>query len=460
MDITPAKKSVFSELSEILKLSLPIIITMTSQTVMQVVDALMLGNHSASELAAIGPAGLTYWTIGACVVGLMSCNSTFVAQSVGRGDPHGGARYTIHAFLLALCVQAIAVPLAAHARTIFQLYQHGAEIQALEAAYFRPVILRLGGMGLVVALASFFQATGRSRIPMYTGIAANVANFVGDYLLIFGKGGFPEWGIFGAGFMTMLATYLEAAMLLVIFLSARNHREYGTRAWAPFEWRKVVQFLRIGIGSAVTNGLDLASWTIFISIVVGRLGQNVLAGNNAAGQLMHFSFMPAFGLGIGVTALVGRHIGMGDIPGAKRRAYVSMVLAGVYMTVAGIIFVVFRESLIGLFLSGATASADQRETLQAGGTILIYVALFQFADGIGILSAGALKGAGDTRFAALAQIVLAWFVFLPAVFYLGRPEVLGIHGAWLAATGYIWIYDAVLFWRFRSERWKKIDIFA
>jgi Na+-driven multidrug efflux pump len=75
------------------------------------------------------------------------------------------------------------------------------------------------------------------------------------------------------------------------------------------------------------------------------------------------------------------------------------------------------------------------------------------------VSAGALKGAGDTRFPAIAQIVFAWLFFLPLVFVLGNPRVGGLRGAWAAATIYIWVYDLVLLWRFVGERWRKINIF-
>jgi MATE family multidrug resistance protein len=97
--------------------------------------------------------------------------------------------------------------------------------------------------------------------------------------------------------------------------------------------------------------------------------------------------------------------------------------------------------------------------VRAGSIVLIYAAIFQFSDSIGILSYGALRGAGDTKFPAAASMAMIWFVFLPLGWYLGRKEVLGVHGAWLAATVHIWLTGAILFHRFVGERWRKIDIF-
>lgn len=446
------RKRLLGELGQVLSLSLPIIVTMFSQTLMQFVDTLFISHYGKAELAAVTPAGLTFFTLGSFMLGMMSCNNTFVSQSLGRGQKHDCARYTVHALSIGLAAQLLIMPFVFFAPSIFALYGHSAQIQPLEVSYFRTLCFRVGGMSIVAAFASFFQATDRPVVPMITGIIANLLNIVGDYALIFGHFGFPRWGIFGAGYMTTVATWCEAAMLFLVFISARTHSDFGSRNWGPFEFKKVAQFLRIGLAGGLAYALDLGSWTIFIAAVVGRLGENVLAGNNAASQIMHLSFMPAIGLNIGVTALVGRHIGMGDIPGAKRRAYLSMAAAACYMTIMGALFVLFRKPLIGIF-------SNDPEVVRAGGVILVYAGLFQFVDAVGILSSGALKGAGDTNFPVIMQLVLAWGVFLPAVFLFGRPEAGGIHGAWITAVVYIWIFDIILFFRFRGERWKKIDIF-
>ena len=176
----------------------------------------------------------------------------------------------------------------------------------------------------------------------------------------------------------------------------------------------MAQILRIGIAAGATFALDLGSWAIFVSFVIGKFGADVLAGNNAATSFMQLSFMPAYGLSIGLTALVGRYIGQGDYRAAKRRAYLGMACACCYMTLMGAVFYIFRRPLIGLF-------RHEPEVIAAGSLILTYIPLFQFADAFGIVSAGALKGAGDTRFPAVAQIVFAWLFFLPLVFCAGQP---------------------------------------
>lgn len=446
--------SVLGELNEVISLSLPIIVTMGSHTLMQFVDTLMVGRYGENELAASVSGGLTFFIIGAFIIGVVGITNTFVSQSLGRGQLSECGIYTAHAVYVGLAAQVLILPLIAVAPSIFTFYGHDSRVAELEVTFFRALSFRLGGLGMVVAISGFFQGIGRPVIPMIAGIVANVLNIALDYGLIYGHGGLPRWGLLGSGIATTTATYLEALLLLGIYLRPAFNARYNTRRWRPFEWKKAWQILRIGAGSGVTFALDLASWTIFIAFFLGRLGRSVLAAQGAASELMHLSFMPAVGLNIGVTTLVGRYIGQGDIPAAKRRAYLGMACACAYMTAMGALFFIFRRPLIDLF-----AKAPDPEYTHAGVIIISYVALFQFSDAIGILSSGALRGAGDTKFPAIVQVITAWLFFLPLVYYLGKPEVWGLHGAWIGATIYIWIYDAVLFWRFVSERWRRINIF-
>jgi len=444
--------SLRADLGEVVRLSLPIIITMGSQTMMMFVDMLLVGRFGKDELAAAGPGGLTFMVFGAFILGLVSCNNTFVSQCLGRGELGGCGRYTVHCIYIGFLAQVLILPFIAGAPLIFRLFHHEPVVMGLEVTYFRVLALRVAAMSVVAALAAFYQGTGRPIVPMVTGIFANGLNFVLDLILIFGKLGLPRLGLLGAGIATTLASCAEAAILLTLYLSRREQARFATRSWAPFEWKKVTQILRIGIAAGATFALDLGSWAIFVSFVIGKFGADVLAGNNAATSFMQLSFMPAYGLSIGLTALVGRYIGQGDYRAAKRRAYLGMACACCYMTLMGAMFYIFRRPLIGLF-------RHEPAVIAAGSLILTYVPLFQFADAFGIVSAGVLKGAGDTRFPAVAQIVLAWLFFLPLVFVLGNPHVEGLRGAWTAATIYIWLYDLVLLWRFVGERWRRINIF-
>ena len=449
------------DLREVLGISFPIIVAMASHTLMGFVDRVMLGHYGPDELAAAGAAGGVAFTVIAFVFGATNCTSTFVAQSIGRGQHEECARYTWQGMYFGLTAQVLVIPIALTAPLIFWAFGHEAELQPLECTYFRIRMSHVAATAAYAALSSFFQGIGRPGIPMVTAIVANLFNILLDYLLIFGRYGFPEMGIEGAAIATSVASYLQAALLLGAFLSWPMHKRFKTRTHARLDLPRLRRLLRIGTPAGLNFMLDVGSWTIFTNILIGRLGRNILAASIATGSIISLSFLPAVGINKGITVLVGKYIGRKDIPAAKRRAYAGLALAVGYMVFMGVVFVLFRASFIGLFItkhSGLDA-VGRATMLEAGSKMLILAAVFQAFDGLCIVCYGALRGAGDTRFPAIVCVCSAWTVLLPLGYVLTYPAGLGYVGAWTAAAIHIAIVGIILFWRFASEAWRKIDIF-
>jgi len=440
------------DLGEVLGLSLPVIVAMASHTVMMLVDRLMLARYGADDLAAAGPAGSAAFAFLAFIMGTANCTSAFVAQSIGRGQPHECARYTWQGLYFGLAAQLAVVPLIIAAPLLFRLFGHGATIEELEAVYFRIVLAHAAGTGAYAALSSFFQGISRPVVPMVMALVANLFNVGADYVLIFGKLGFPAMGIEGAGWATTTASYLQAALLVGAFLWRPVHERFASRRDWRLDWARLRRFLAIGMPAGASFMLNVASWAVFINLLIGSQGRDVLAANNAVGALLGLSFMPAVGMNKGVTVLVGQYIGRGDMRAAKRRAYLGIGLAMAYMLCMGILFVIFRRPIMRLFSSSPAI-------VETGATILILAAVFQAFDALGIVSQGALRGAGDTRVPALITIASGWGVLLPLGYALTFWAGLGYVGAWAAAAVQIALVGVVLFWRFASEAWRKIDIF-
>ena len=212
--------------------------------------------------------------------------------------------------------------------------------------------------------------------------------------------------------------------------------------------------LRIGWPNGVAFLLDVAVWGVFTSVIVGRLGTTQLAAHNVAGNFIHIAFMPAVGLNHAVAAIVGRWIGRGDVATAKARTYTAMKLAVGYMVVVGVGLAVFGRPLIRLCFS------KDLDVIRLGHRLLILAATFQAFDAINIITMGALRGAGDTRWMAVVMFLAACLVFLPLAIVLGWVAHWGAVGAWVGATVYIVGLSGVLFARFQGERWKQICIFT
>jgi len=325
----------------------------------------------------------------------------------------------------------------------------------LELQYFQPRIFSYLPLAFVTTLAVFFQASNYAVVPMVMAIIGTIVNVVLNYMLIYGNWGAPAMGIAGSAWATNASMYLQFFLLFAVFLSGPFHRQFNTRGSMAFDRAKVMEVVRVGAPSGGMMFLDVANWSIFISFVVGRLGAVPLAANNVALSFMQLSFIPAFALNQGVSAIVGQYIGRRDFGRARDRTYLALRMGMLYMVAMGILFAVFGSDLIRLVFD-----PEEALVLTLGHELLIVAAVFQIFDAIVIVLSGALRGAGDTRWMLVVTFLSAYVVFIPCATLLAFHFDGGALGAWIGAAVYIFVLSCFMWWRFRSERWRHINIFS
>ncbi|MBI5091048.1 MAG: MATE family efflux transporter [Candidatus Hydrogenedentes bacterium] len=418
-------------LSEVVRMSGPIILGSLSFTIMQFVDQVMVSQLGPEALAAVGTAGLWSFTLSTFFLGIVSCVATFVSQSLGRGNLEQCAQYAWQGIYISILVGALAIVLWPWTDALFWAMRHAPETARLEIIYFRIRLIGYLFIAWQASLTAFFQSVNLSKIPMYAGIAANVVNLVLAYALIFGRLGAPRWGVAGAATATVFSLFIQAFLLQVIFLSRRMNLRFGTRGSYRIDRTKIIELCRIGWPVGVQFFMDIFNWAIFTSFVVGAFGTAQLAAHNAAISFMSLSFMPALGLHHGIAPIVGQWIGRGNTAIAKARTYTAMRLAMGYMFLMGLLMGFYGRTLMQRVFS------NDPEVIDLGGLLLICAAIFQTFDAINIVVSGALRGAGDTRWMAVVTVLAAYVVFLPLAYYFAYPRGLGAFGAWIGATIYI-----------------------
>jgi MATE family multidrug resistance protein len=210
--------------------------------------------------------------------------------------------------------------------------------------------------------------------------------------------------------------------------------------------------LRIGMASGVQLITEVLAWTLFGLWVMGLFGTQAMAANTFMYRYMIVSFMPAFGLSVAVTALVGRYIGAGRPDIAARRARLAFIVAAIYMMVCGLFFFLGRNLLIGLF----TNDPQIRHT---GGILLTFAAVYQFFDALYIIYNGGLRGAGDTLVPAVATAGLCWGITVGGGYLVARfVPGLGPAGPWVVATLYGIILGLFMYVRFQRGGWRNIRL--
>jgi multidrug resistance protein, MATE family len=478
---------------EMIRLAIPSVATMTSFTVMQFIDALMVARittndaERAMNIAAQGNGGVMSFVPLSIIMGIASMINTFVSQNLGAGQERKAAAYAWTGLWLALFGALAVVPYGLAMPFIFNL-QHGGDPNIsprqieLQTQYAQVLVFGAFFLLAARAISHFFYGLHRPTIVLIAAVAGNLTNIFGNWLLIYGNWGFPQLGVMGAAIATVIGTMVELAIPLVVFLSSSMHARYATRTPWRFSWPHLKDLFKTGWAPALMFGNEMICWAIFMSALVGRFGPDQNAASWIALRYMHMSFMPAVGMSIAIAAMVGKCMGAKRPDLAAKRAWLGIYVAMAYMTLCAIAMIVFREPLVGYFLQDAIKSVtdlsaiDATQATQAaelaaqqaasrdvvmtvGMQLMILAALFQTFDGLGIAVLGALRGAGDTLVPGIVTMILTWTCIIGVGYSIMHfaPQ-LGALGPWLGAAVYIIALGIFLLTRFLSGKWKSIDL--
>jgi MATE family multidrug resistance protein len=442
---------------EVIRIAWPLVVSMGSFTLMQFVDRMFLAWHSPVSIQAAMPAGILSFTFICTFMALCGYANTFVAQYHGAEDPEGCSRSVMQAVWLALFAWPLMVATIPFGLFLLTISGHAPAVLAEEKIYFTLLTAGSVVVPLGAAISSFFTGRGDTRTNMLATVAGNVVNGVLDYALIFGRWGFPELGIRGAAYATIIAGFVAPAILFTLYFSRRIDAVYRTRANLAIRWRLMGRLVRFGLPSGLNMLIEIASFSLFI-LLTGRLGERSLAVSNMALSINSVAFLPLIGLSIAAATLVGQYQGRGDSETAARAAFRSLVVGVGYVSVVGLSFLLFPAGYFGAFTARAESGYPLEELLAIGRPLLALMAVWGIMDAGNVILAGALKGAGDTRFVLLYSSLMAWGILVPGVcalvFWLGR----GLLAMWVYALFYISLL-AIGYWlRFRGGRWKSIQV--
>ena len=437
-------------LREVALLATPVMLQQISATLMGVVDSAMVGRLGPTPLAAVGFGSIWLWTIFSFFYGTATGVQTFVSQYDGAGRQRESGAW-IWQGLYALVPSAVVVVLVAapFVPALLTLLGPSTEMQEAAAAY---VSARLPGeiafAGLMVC-TSFYRGIGDTRTPMLITFGANLVNAVLDYGLIFGKLGLPEWGVAGAGTATAISSVLAALVLIALIFRRRTVERFATRPVAP-DRRAILRLLRTGLPIGGQWCVGMTSFAFFTTLVA-RMGDESMAASQAFVMLLSLSFMQAVGISVAASTLVGRYVGAGDLDGA-RQSFRSSVALGLLLGLGvAALFVALPGPLLRIF-------TDDPMVVSLGRPLLLIGAVFQLFDAVAIITQGALRGAGDTRWPFVIETAFGWGVFVPLAYTLGIVLEQGLAGAWLGGAISLAFSAVALVWRFRAGAWERVQI--
>ncbi len=442
------------DIQALLKIALPSMVATMAATAMSFVDFAFVSTLGSAAQAAVGNASVLVWTFLGLGTGIVSVMSTFASQALGQGKPREGAAYMWQSIYLSAAFGAVGLLLVPLMPLIYAGLGHPAEILHLEVVYSQILLLASLPAIAAAAVSNYFNGIHRPKVTMTSMIVANLLNALLDYLLVFGHWGFPALGVAGAACATLASLTFRTVWLILAMTPRRFRREFEPFAYWRYSGTQMWNLLKVGSPLGLQWVADIGTWALFSNWLISRFGTGDIAATQICWKLLELSWMPAIGMGIGISAVVGKAIGQGKIGLAQRRARLGMMLSLAYTAFMGALFVALRYPLIGLF-------AHDAYVLGLGANLMLLAATFQIFDGLSTSIGSALSGAGDTKWQALVLAAYSYGIvvvggWLVTVLLPG----LGSYGPWIMCTIYAILLSLTLRRRWVRGQWKTIDIFA
>ena len=418
------------EFSYNLKLAYPVIIGMIGHTLVGFVDNAMVGQLGTSELAAISLGNSFVFLAMAFGIGFSTAITPLIAESDAKKNKSNTKSILSNGILVCIFLGAVLTIIVLIAKPIIYYMGQSEEVVNLAYPYITLVAISLFPLIIFQSFKQFSDGLSFTKIAMISTVIANLINVVINYILIYGKFGFPKLELVGAGIGTLISRVIMVLIIIYFIKSNPKINQYLDNLFS-LKYSSIItkKIINLGYPSALQMMFEVG---FFISgiWVCGIIGINYQAANQIALNLSSLTFMVALGLSVAATIRIGNQKGLNDYKNLKRIAISIFLITILIELIFALIFIIFSDLLPWLYLENNN-NFDVLETVSLASKLLIIVALFQIFDGIQIVAQGALRGIQDVKIPSMICF-LSYIVFgVPIMIYLGLYTHLKATGVWI-----------------------------
>lgn len=435
---------------EALSITWPALVELVMATLFGMVDMIMVGKLSSAAITAVGITNQPFMLLLAIFSAINVGGTTLVAWNIGSGNREKASFITrqivvINA-ILGILMSAIGV-IFAHQVVVFM----GAEADTIKDAtiYFQIISAGLVFQAVTMGITAALRGAGETKIPMLYNIGSNVLNVLGNFVFIYGNLGAPKMGVAGAALSTTISRWVACFVGLgIIYFSNRFAISIEIKERFKFNLGIIKEIFNIGLPSALEQFV-LQSGLMMFARTVSGLGTMKFAAHQIGLNICGLSFSPSMAFGVAATTLVGQSLGANEEEKAKQYADMIHHMAVMLACVMGGVFILFSYQLALLYTEDVTVAA-------AASIILKIMALAQPGQSTQLSLAGVLRGAGDTMYPLYASIFGIWIFRVCVAYVFVNIFHWGLIGAWVALVFDQYTRAAVVYFRYRSGKWKYV----
>jgi len=435
-----------SELRPTLRLALPLILAEVGWMSMVIVDTMMVGRlpYSAEAIGAVSISSSLFIVFVFFGEGLLIGLDTLVSQSFGAGRREDCHRSLINGIYISFALAPfLAIPVWIIPQ-YFERFGVTHPVAVLAAPYMRTLSAGLLPLLLYFAVRRTLQGMNMVRPIAFALVTANLVNLAGNYVLIFGKLGFPAYGVTGSGIATCISrAYLTLVLIVYLLWYDQHHKTELLKTPVQPDLTRIRQLITLGFPAALQLTAEVSVFALVASLIA-RLGAVAQAGHQIALNTVAFTYMIPLGLSSAAAVRVGQALGRRSPVDARNAGNTAILLGASFMSTMSVVLLVFPRIIARIYTADETV-------IHSATTLLVAGAAFQLFDGVQTVATGALRGSGDTRTPMLCHFSAYWLIGLPLGAWLCFRRHWGALGLWVGLSLSLILIGILLllFWRRR-----------
>ncbi|AKI97494.1 MATE family efflux transporter [Kosmotoga pacifica] len=431
----------------LLVIALPAVGENVLQMLLGIADTAFLGHYDWRTIGGVGTANQIIFILQAVLIAISTGTMVFIANSLGANNRRKVDSVAWQAIYLSLVTGIGLAILSVFSSGFINVFFPSAEesLKEIGADYLRIILIGMPGLSFMIIIASALRGAGDTRSPMYAAVVANGLNVFLDYSMIFGKFGFPELGAKGAALATVVSRVVGAMILL--FLLYSNRKVGMSRKPVKTSWKNVKEVLSVGLPTAFENFSFSFGVLIFANILL-MAGSEAYAAHRIGINVESISFMPAWGISVAITALVGYFNGSGELKKVIGTVRQGWLIGLGFGAIIGSVIFLWPEVFIAFFTS-------ERTIIEMARLPVRLIGLFQIVLATDFVATGALRGLGDTKFPMMASTTAMWLIRIPVGFVLVKYFDMGLLGAWTGMMGDMVFRMVLKVFRLLSGNWEE-----
>ena len=444
MSQTITKYAFYTEMKSLLTLAWPLLIAQVTQTLMGVSDTIMAGRYSYTDMAAVAIGFSITMPVLMFIQGVTLGLSPIISRLQGSNQNSKVANALHQCVWLSLMLSVLALLLVFVVSPLLANVEMEVDVRTITVDYIIYILLAAPGFALYQSLRNCCEGLSSTRPTMIIMFAGLLVNIPANYIFINGLFGVPQMGGAGCGIATLLVIYVMALVTLLYMMVAKKLKQY--ELFTKFHWPKLdlqLTQLKIGLPIAFTIVFEVTLFGV-VALLLARFGAEVVASHQIALNFSSLMFMLPMSIGMAVAIRIGHSVGREDALNAKISVYCALVCSIFIALLTATMTVILSTEISGLY-------TENRGVIMMASSLLFFAALFQFSDGIQVVSANALRGYKDTSAMLILSFVSYWLIGLPVGIVLGLTDwlfpAMAAKGFWIGFISGLSCAAVLMFWR-------------